>query len=95
MGRIANVNVNEASFRSNFNVNDKRRAKVQRVQRIAADLEKKFGGDAANCHNFFLKCAWRFSEDFIWSTFEAASHGKTSAIKYFIAVMKAQPEMCD
>lgn len=96
MGSIPNVNVNQASFGSHVNINDNvntRIIRTKRAQRIAGDLERKFGGDARKCHNFFLKCAWRCSENTIWSAVEA-SHGKTSPIKYFISIMKAQPEMC-
>ena len=59
--------------------------RVARVDRIADHLVRKF--EAPGSRNFFCKCAWKLSEDEIWSTYEQA-HGEKikSPLKYFISV---------
>ena len=59
--------------------------KANKVDSIADNLVAKF--KAPNSRNFFCKCAWKLSEDEIWSTFEQAHKPKiNSPLKYFIAV---------
>ena len=41
-----------------------------RVDNIADHLVRKFG--APGSRNFFCKCAWKLSEDDIWSAYEQA-----------------------
>lgn len=56
-----------------------------RVDRIADHLVKRFG--APNSRNFFCKCAWKLSEDDIWTVYEQSHRPKVKApLKYFITV---------
>lgn len=58
---------------------------ARRVDNIADHLVRKF--DAPNSRNFFCKCAWKLSEDEIWTTYEQAHRPKVNEpLKYFIAV---------
>lgn len=60
-------------------------SRAARVDRIADHLVRKF--DAPNSRNFFCKCAWKMSEDDIWTVFEKAHNPKIdSPLKYFIAL---------
>jgi hypothetical protein len=57
--------------------------KVTRVDHIADHLVRKF--NAPNSRNFFCKCAWKMSEDEIWTIYEKAHAPKIrSPLKYFI-----------
>ena len=59
--------------------------RVARVDRIADHLVRKF--DAPNSRNFFCKCAWKMSEDEIWSAYEKAHSPKIeSPLKYFVSL---------
>lgn len=59
--------------------------RARKVDNIADHLVRKF--DAPGSRNFFCKCAWKLSEDEIWTAYEQA-HGKKieSPLKYFIAL---------
>lgn len=56
-----------------------------KVDNIADHLVRKF--NAPGSRNFFCKCAWKLSEDDIWTAFEQ-SHGPKvkSPLKYFITL---------
>lgn len=57
--------------------------RAARVDRIADHLVRKF--DAPNSRNFFCKCAWKMSEDEIWTIYEKAHTPKVDCpLKYFI-----------
>lgn len=62
-----------------------KQAQSDKATRIADELLRRFG--APNSYKFFLKCGWRLSEDFIWTTYEQA-HGKSvkQPLFYFVAV---------
>lgn len=98
MGK-ANVNVNEASKRSYFNVKDRvyssrSQAKIRRTQRIADELTRKFGDPAKGSYAYLCKCANRLSESTIWSIYEKCHRiGVTNSWAYFLSATKAQPEM--
>ena len=56
-----------------------------KVDNIADHLVRKFG--APNSRNFFCKCAWKLSEDEIWTAYEKAHSPKVKApLKYFITL---------
>ena len=60
-------------------------AKATRVDNIANHLVRKF--NAPNSRAFFCKCAWKMSEDQIWTIYEQAHKaGIKSPLKYFIAM---------
>lgn len=62
-----------------------RSSKATRVDRIADNLIRKF--KAPGSRGFFCKCAWRLSEDEIWTIYEQAHKPKVkSSLKYFIAL---------
>ena len=65
--------------------------RAARVDRIADHLVRKF--EAPGSRNFFCKCAWKMSEDEIWTTYEKA-HGEKikSPLKYFISVCMIKME---
>lgn len=78
-----NVNDNEIPKRNN-NVNDNVR-KAEKVDRIADNLVRKF--QAPNSRNFFCKCAWKLSENDIWTAYEQANSEKVRfPLKYFITL---------
>lgn len=55
------------------------------VDRIADYLVKKF--QAPGSRKFFCKCAWKLSEDDIWTTYERAHKpGVDEPLKYFISL---------
>ena len=55
------------------------------VDNIADHLVRKF--EAPNSRNFFCKCAWKLSEDEIWTAYEKAHDPKIkSPLKYFITL---------
>ena len=59
--------------------------RARRVDDIADHLVRKF--KAPNSRNFFCKCAWKLSEDEIWTTYEQAHNPQVNEpLKYFIAV---------
>lgn len=62
-----------------------RSSRASRVDRIADNLVRKF--NAPSSRDFFCKCAWKLSEDEIWTTYEKAHKPKVdNSLKYFIAV---------
>lgn len=89
MGKSYNVNDN-VTLRESYNVNDnvsrsstKERARM--VDNIADHLVYKF--KAPNSRNFFCKCAWKLSEDDIWTAYEKAHSPKIEyPLKYFITL---------
>lgn len=96
MERNGNVNVNEASKGSNYNVNVERQKRLQALNN-AKHLQEKFGPAADNSLGFFRKCFNCMSEDKVWSLYEAATRPNASIknpLAYFIGAAKAQPEMC-
>lgn len=100
MGK-ANVNVNEASYRSYFNVKEGKshsssssQAKIRRAQRIADELTRKFGSPAKGSYAYLCKCANRLSEATIWNIYEKCHKiGVVNSWAYFLSATKAQPEM--
>ena len=59
--------------------------RARRVDRIADNLVRKF--NAPGSRNFFCKCAWKMSEDEIWTIYEKAHGPKIdNSLKYFIAL---------
>lgn len=59
--------------------------KARKVDSIADHLVRKF--DAPGSRNFFCKCAWRLSEDEIWTAYEQAHRPKIkNSLKYFITL---------
>lgn len=97
MGK-SNVNVNEASKRSNFNVKEGRssssQARIRRAQHIADDLTRKFGEPASGSYAYLCKCANKLSEATIWSLYEQCNRSRVSnRWAYFLAITKSQPEM--
>lgn len=60
-------------------------SKALRVDRIADHLVKKF--EAPTSRNFFCKCAWKLSENDIWTAYEQAHGPKIkNSLGYFIAL---------
>lgn len=61
------------------------KSRASRVDRIADHLVQKF--NAPGSRDFFCKCAWKLSENEIWSAYEQAHGPKVkSPLKYFIAL---------
>ena len=59
--------------------------KASKVDRIADHLVRKF--NAPGSRNFFCKCAWKMSENDIWSAYEQSHGPKIKApLKYFITL---------
>ena len=89
MGKSYNVNDN-VTLRESYNVNDNvRRSSIKErarmVDNIADHLVYKF--KAPNSRNFFCKCAWKLSEDDIWTAYEKAHSPKIEyPLKYFITL---------
>lgn len=86
-----NVNDNVKTNVREYNVNDNVRHKstinerAADVDRIADHLVRKF--QAPGSRNFFCKCAWRLSEDDIWTAYEQAHGPKIKfPLKYFITL---------
>ena len=78
-------NDNVISYKEINNDNVRRYNKVKKVDHIADHLVRKF--KAPGSRNFFCKCAWKMSEDEIWSTYEQANKPKVKfPLKYFITV---------
>lgn len=60
-------------------------SRAAQVDNIADHLVRKF--KAPGSRNFFCKCAWKLSENDIWTTYEQANNPKIkSPLKYFISV---------
>ncbi len=78
-------NLNESMINDN-------NLRAARAQRIAERLVDKFS--APQSYKFFLKCAYRMSENDIWTTYELAHKGRVrSPIRYFVASCAKRPEM--
>lgn len=55
----------------------------------ADKLVAKFQAPASR--PFFCKCAWKLSEDTIWSAYEYATRpGVSNPVKYFVAICKSK-----
>lgn len=97
MGRIDSMINDQWSF-SKRNINDSmindNNQRGMRAERIAHQLVEKF--QAPNSYKFFLKCAYRMSENDIWIAYENANRGRIkSPVKYFVAVCSRRPEMAN
>lgn len=86
-----NVNDNVKTNVREYNVNDNVRVRstikerAADVDRIADHLVRKF--QAPGSRPFFCKCAWKLSEDAIWTAYEQAHGPKVnSPIKYFVTL---------
>lgn len=102
-------NVKETPFRSYINVKEEvaqchsrnivrragnSQARIQRAQRIADDLTRRFGPASKNCYAYFCKCAYRLSENTIWNCYEDAHKSSVkNNLAYFLSVTRSQPEM--
>ena len=63
----------------------KNKDRANKVDRIADHLVRKFG--APGSRNFFCKCAWKMSENDIWSIYEQSQGDNVQyPLKYFISV---------
>lgn len=61
------------------------RERARDVDRIADHLVRKF--QAPSSRNFFCKCAWKLSENDIWTAYEQAHGPKVKMpLKYFITL---------
>lgn len=59
------------------------RSRAKRVDNIADHLVEKF--KSPQSRDFFCKCAWKLSEDEIWTNYEKAQKkGVNSPLKLFI-----------
>lgn len=88
-----NVNVKTSYGRNVNNINVKV-ARAERARRIAQDLVHRFGTESEGSYRFFLKAAWRLSENEIYDAYEYAHRdGIGSPLKYFIATLKSQVKM--
>lgn len=89
------INDQWSSSKKNINdsmINDKNRLRELRAERIANQLVEKFS--APNSYKFFLKCAYRMSENDIWIAYENAHRGRiNSPIRYFVTICSRRPEM--
>lgn len=87
-----NVEMNESEYNVNDNVkkaNNKANERATRVDGIADHLVRKF--NAPNSRNFFCKCAWKLSENDIWTAYEIANNPKVrSPLKYFITICQVK-----
>ena len=82
---------NNVTMLNNVGDSDKAfRNKQLKTESIADSLVKKFS--APEWRQFFLKAAWRLSEDAIWSTAEKASSSLKvkQPLHYFIAACNKQ-----
>lgn len=71
----------------------KKKRTSRQVDNIADKLVRDF--NAPNCRAFFCKCAWKLSEDDIWTTKEYACRpGITSPLKYFVHVCSDKMKRC-
>lgn len=85
------------SSKKNLNesmINDVNYQREMRAKRIANQLVERFS--APNSFKFFLKCAYRMSENDIWTVYEQSHRGRiNSPIRYFVASCSKRPEMQD
>lgn len=66
---------------------------ARQVDAIADKLVQVF--NAPKSRPFFCKCAWKLSEDDIWTTKEyACRSGIESPIKYFVSVCSEKMKRC-
>lgn len=85
-----NVIDNVISLKEKYNDNVKgykntKAQQAQHVDNIADHLVGKF--KAPDSRNFFCKCAWKLSEDDIWTAYEQATKPAIKApLKYFITI---------
>lgn len=85
-----NVIDNVISLKEKYNDNVKgytntKAQQAQHVDNIADHLVSKF--KAPDSRNFFCKCAWKLSEDDIWTAYEQATKPAIKApLKYFITI---------
>lgn len=69
-------------------------ARIRRARAIADDLSRKFGSSSKGSYRFFCKCAYNLPESTIYAAYESSCHWKVqNKLAYFLAAMKAQPEM--
>lgn len=77
---------NDFSVRKKSMINDTKhytKAQIERADRIADELVRRF--QAPESRNFFLKVAYRLSEDEIWTRFESAHNKRVLyPLRYFI-----------
>ena len=60
-------------------------SRAAQVDNIADHLVRKF--KAPGSRNFFCKCAWKLSENDIWTAYEQSTRPKIeSPLKYFITI---------
>ena len=86
---IVNLNVRENNVNDNDKVEVRPTNRISEramdVDRIADHLVRKF--QAPNSRNFFCKCAWKLSEDDIWTAYELAHSPRVKVpLKYFISL---------
>lgn len=82
---IVKVNVREHNVNDNVRSTSTIKARAADVDRIADHLVYKF--KAPNSRPFFCKCAWKLSEDDIWTAYEKANSPKIEyPIKYFVTL---------
>lgn len=86
---------NNVTLYNSVSQSDKFRSRQRKTEYIADRLVEKLS--APQWRNFFLKAAWRLSEDTIWSTLEntekkVAKHEVTKPLNYFIAACNKQME---
>lgn len=75
-------------------VSQNSQAKIRRAQRVADDLVRKFGPSSENCYAYFCKCAYKLSENTIWTCYEDCSKPSVkNHLAYFLSITKAQPGM--
>lgn len=78
------VQIGEISGGKVFTIKPNRaKIRARRVDDIADRLVEKF--KAPGSRDFFCKCAWKLSEDEIWSIYEKVQKPNVrNALKYFI-----------
>lgn len=81
-------NVRENNVNDNVRVRSTIKERAADVDRIADHLVRKF--QAPGSRPFFCKCAWKLSEDDIWTAYEKATRkpGINYPIKYFVTLCK-------
>ena len=84
---------NSVTVLNSVSESDKFRQRQIKTEYIADKLVEKF--NAPQWRNFFLKIAWRLSEDAIWSTLEKTMELKAKdkvkkPLNYFIAACNKQ-----
>ncbi len=83
---------NSSKRNLNESMNNDHNIRAKHAEQIANNLVRKF--DAPNSYKFFLKCAYRMSENDIWTTYELSHKGRVrSPIRYFVASCAKRPEM--